>query len=84
VLVHGAAGGLGSAAVRIAAALGARVSAVASTAERRAAATMDGAHQAYGPAEWLDAVRSGGGAAAFTRIEHRDIIGKTVLLVRPS
>ena len=62
VLVHGAAGGLGSAAVRIAAALGARVIAVASTPERRAAATAAGAHQVYGPDEWLDTVRAAGGA----------------------
>ena len=62
VLVHGAAGGLGSAAVRIAAALGARVTAVASTPQRRAAATAAGAHQVYGPDEWLDTVRADGGA----------------------
>ncbi|MGS0684471.1 NADPH:quinone oxidoreductase family protein [Nakamurella sp. GG22] len=62
VLVHGAAGGLGSAAVRIAVALGARVTAVASTPQRRAAATAAGAHQVYGPDEWLDQIRADGGA----------------------
>jgi NADPH2:quinone reductase len=62
VLVHGAAGGLGSAAVRIAAALGARVTAVASTADRRSVARAAGAEQVYGPADWLDAVRGAGGA----------------------
>lgn len=62
VLVHGAAGGLGSAAVRIAAALGARVTGVAGTPGRRAAALAAGAGQVYGPDEWLDAVRAVGGA----------------------
>lgn len=62
VLVHGAAGGLGSAAVRIAAALGARVSAVGSTPDRRSAAKAAGAEQVYGPDDWLDAVRAAGGA----------------------
>ncbi len=62
VLVHGAGGGLGSAAVRIGAALGARVTAVASTPDRRAAARAAGAEQVHGPDEWLDAVRGAGGA----------------------
>lgn len=62
VLVHGAGGGLGSAAVRIGTALGARVTAVASTPDRRAAAQEAGAEQVYGPDDWLDAVRGAGGA----------------------
>lgn len=62
VLVHGSAGGLGSAAVRIATALGARVTAVAGTADRRDAALKAGAEHAYGPDAWLDAVRAAGGA----------------------
>jgi NADPH2:quinone reductase len=62
VLVHGAGGGLGSAAVRIGTALGARVTAVASTPGRRAAAQAAGAERVYGPDDWLDAVRGAGGA----------------------
>lgn len=62
VLVHGAAGGLGSAAVRIGATLGARVIAVASTPDRRSVALAAGAELVYRPDEWLDAVRAAGGA----------------------
>ena len=50
-----------AAAVQVAAALGARVTAVASTPGRRAAATAAGAQQVYGPDGWLDAVRADGG-----------------------
>lgn len=46
VLVLGAGGGMGLAAVAMAAALGARVTAAASTAEKRAAAIAAGAHEA--------------------------------------
>jgi NADPH2:quinone reductase len=62
VLVHGAAGGVGSAAVRVGAALGARITAVASTDKRRDAAKAAGAQHVYRPDEWLDAVRGSGGA----------------------
>jgi NADPH:quinone reductase len=62
VLVHGAGGGLGGAAVQVAAALGARVSAVAGTPERQGLAAAAGAHTVYGPDEWFAAVRAAGGA----------------------
>jgi NADPH2:quinone reductase len=61
VLVHGAGGGLGSAAVQIAVALGARVVAVAGTPERRAVAEAAGAHTMCGHDDWFDAVRAAGG-----------------------
>ena len=62
VLVHGAGGGLGSAFVQVATALGATVTAVASTSERRAVAAAAGAVTVLGPEEWMTAVRDNGGA----------------------
>lgn len=62
VLVHGAGGGLGTACVQVAAALGARVLAVAGTPERRDLAACAGAETVYGPEEWFDAVRAAGRA----------------------
>ncbi len=62
VLVHGAGGGLGSAMVQVAAALGAEVLAVAGSEERRGWARRAGAATAYGPDEWFEAVRVAGGA----------------------
>jgi NADPH2:quinone reductase len=62
VVVHGAGGGLGSAAVQIAHALGARVAAVAGSPARRALAEAAGADVVCGPEDWLDAVRAAGGA----------------------
>lgn len=62
VLVHGAGGGLGSAVVQVAAALGGEVVAVAGSAERRALATRAGATTVYGPDDWFVAVRGAGGA----------------------
>ena len=61
VLVHGAGGGVGSAAVQVAAALGAEVLAVAGSAERRALARRAGAATVYDHGEWFDAVRAAGG-----------------------
>ncbi len=62
VLVHGAGGGLGSAFVQVAAALGATVTAVAGTPERRAVAAAAGAVTVHGPDSWLAATRDDGGS----------------------
>jgi NADPH2:quinone reductase len=62
VLVHGAGGGLGSAFVQVAAALGATVTAVAGSPERRAVAAAAGAVTVHGPGDRWAAVRDNGGA----------------------
>jgi NADPH2:quinone reductase len=59
VLVHGAAGGVGSAAVQIARAAGARVIAVAQGEQKLAVARDAGAHETIAAdSDWLSAVRS--------------------------
>ena len=57
VLVHGAAGGVGSAAVQIARGGGARVIAVVSTADKEDVARRAGADEVVRADGWLDAVR---------------------------
>jgi NADPH2:quinone reductase len=61
VLVHGAGGGLGSAMVQIATALGAHVFGVASSPEGREVALAAGAHDVCGPDDWSEAIRAAGG-----------------------
>jgi NADPH2:quinone reductase len=58
VLVHAAAGGVGSAAVQLARHLGARVVATAGSEEKRAFAVELGADEAFGYEEFADAVRA--------------------------
>jgi NADPH:quinone reductase len=58
VLVHAAAGGVGSAAVQVARYLGARVIATASTQEKREFARELGAEEAYGYDEFAELVRA--------------------------
>jgi NADPH:quinone reductase len=58
VLVHAAAGGVGSAAVQLAKHMGARVVATASSEEKRAFALEQGADEAYSYDEFANAVRA--------------------------
>lgn len=58
VLVHAAAGGVGSAAIQVARHLGARVVATASTEEKREFARGLGAEEAYGYDEFAEQVRA--------------------------
>lgn len=58
VLVHGAAGGVGTATVQVAAALGARVIAVTSTGAKAATARKAGAHEVVDAATFLEEVRA--------------------------
>jgi NADPH2:quinone reductase len=58
VLVHGAAGGLGTASLQVAAALGARTIAVVSTADKAALARRAGADEAVTIDGWLDRIRT--------------------------
>jgi NADPH2:quinone reductase len=58
VLVHAAAGGVGSAAVQLAKHMGARVIATASSEEKRAFALAQGADEAYAYEDFAEAVRA--------------------------
>jgi NADPH:quinone reductase len=83
VLVHGAGGGLGSATVQVAAALGARVLAVAGSAPRRELAAEAGAHTVYGPDEWFAAVRADGGADVIVDPVGGDVFEQSVRCLAP-
>ena len=83
VLVHGAGGGLGSATVQVAAALGARVLAVAGSAPRRELAAEAGAHIVYGPDEWFAAVRADGGADVIVDPVGGDVFEQSVRCLAP-
>jgi NADPH2:quinone reductase len=58
VLVHGAAGGVGTASVQVAGGLGARTIAVVSTDEKARVAREAGAHEVVRVEDWIDAVRA--------------------------
>jgi len=62
VLVHGAAGGVGTASIQVAKALGAKVIAAASTEDKRAAALAAGADHAVDAGDFIGAVKELGGA----------------------
>lgn len=61
VLVHGAAGGVGTAAIQVAKALGTQVVAVVSTDDKRKVAESAGADEVLLTEGWLDAVKATGG-----------------------
>jgi NADPH2:quinone reductase len=61
VLVHGAAGGVGTAAIQVAKALQAEVIAVVSSQDKVAVATAAGADQVLLTEGWVDAVKAAGG-----------------------
>lgn len=82
VLVHGAGGGLGGAAIQVAAALGADVWAVASTPKRRALATACGATRIFGPDEWFDVAREVGGVDVILDPVGGDVLERSVRCLR--
>lgn len=83
VLVHGAGGGLGSAVVQIAAALGNEVLAVAGSPERRELAKQAGASTVYDHESWFDAVRAAGGADLIVDPVGGAVFEQSVRCLRP-
>jgi NADPH2:quinone reductase len=61
VLVHGAAGGVGTAAIQVAKGLGAHVTAVVSSDDKAAVAKEAGADEVVLTQEWVDTVKAAGG-----------------------
>ena len=83
VLVHGAGGGLGSAVVQVAAALGNEVLAVAGSPERRELAARAGASTVYDHETWFDAVRDAGGADLIVDPVGGTVFEQSVRCLRP-
>lgn len=83
VLVHGAGGGLGSAMVQVATALGAEVLAVAGSPGRRDLAGDAGASTVYGHDDWFDAVRAAGGADLIVDPVGGEVFDKSVRCLAP-
>jgi NADPH2:quinone reductase len=67
----------------VAAALGARVLAVAGSAPRRELAAAAGAHTVYGPDEWFAAVRADGGADVIVDPVGGDVFEQSVRCLAP-
>ena len=83
VLVHGAGGGLGSAFVQVAVALGARVIAVAGSPEGRALARTAGAQVVHDPLEWFAAIRATGGVDVIVDPVGGDVFDQSVRCPAP-
>jgi len=83
VLVHGAGGGLGSACVQVAHAVGARVIAVAGSADRRELARSAGADEVHGADDWFNAVRAQGGADVIVDPVGGDVFDQSVRCIAP-
>jgi len=83
VLVHGAGGGLGSACVQVAHTIGARVIAVAGSADRRELARSAGADEVYEPQEWFDVVRAQGGVDVIVDPVGGDAFDQSVRCIAP-
>ncbi len=87
VLVHGAGGGVGTAALQVARGLGARPIAVASTGEKRAAAVAAGAEVALDSGEdWVAAVREltgGRGADVIVDPVGGEVLRQSVRVLAP-
>jgi NADPH2:quinone reductase len=83
VLVHGAAGGVGTAAIQVARGLGAHVVAVVSSDEKAAVAKDAGADEVVLTAGWVDAVKGAGGVDVVVDPVGGSRTGESLSVLRP-